>query len=68
MRLSENAHPAPQTPEKRKGKTVHDFGWAKGDRGLQQMLSSLDRNGFELVCVTHVYADCYKVFYRRTEA
>lgn len=44
---------------------VYDFGWARGDGGLRVFLETLDRNGYELVCVTHVTADSYRIFYRR---
>lgn len=64
-RTPEDRRAYPQSPEKRKGRTVHDFGWAKGDRGLREMLNSLDRMGFQLVCVTAVGPELYKVFFRR---
>lgn len=44
---------------------VHDYGWARGDRGLNHMLQTIDANGYELVCVTHVTVDSYCVFFRR---
>lgn len=53
------------TPEGRIRQMVYDFGWARGEVGLLEMLESLDRNGYELVCVTHVTADSYRVFFRR---
>ena len=53
------------TPEERKREMVYDFGWARGEVGLLEMLESLDRNGYELGCGTHVTADSYRVFFRR---
>ena len=53
------------TPEKRNPAMVYDFGWARGDSGLCVFLETLERNGWELVCVTHVTADSYRIFYRR---
>jgi hypothetical protein len=44
---------------------VYDFGWARGDNGLRHFLETLNLNGYELVCLTHVTADGYRVFYRR---
>ena len=44
---------------------VHDYGWARGDSGLNHMLQTIDANGYELVCVTHVTVDSYRVFFRR---
>ena len=55
----------PRTPEHLRRRLVYDFGWARGDEGLRDMLASLDQHGYELVCVTHVCSDCYKVFFRR---
>ena len=53
---------------KNKQRMVYDFGWARGDSGLRKMLESMDMNGYELICVTHVHADCYKIFFRRPVA
>ena len=44
---------------------VYDFGRAIGDGGLKMALESISRNGYELVCVTHVDAGHYLLVYRR---
>ena len=62
MKTPEHKRVYAKIPERQ---MVHDFGWAKGDSGLRAMLDSLNRNGYELVCVTHVCADSYRVFFRR---
>lgn len=54
-----------KVPEKPVRPYVHDFGWAEGDEGLREILDSLDRMGFQLVCVTAVGPEQYKVFFRR---
>ena len=66
MKNPESSRKGPQTPERKQPKMVYDFGWARGTAGLATMLESLDEHGFELVCVTHVTADSYRVFFRRS--
>lgn len=46
-------------------KLVCDFDEVYGDAGLSRILSYLDSHGYKLICVTHVSADKYLVFFRR---